>query len=87
MRAWKSILVAVITVDIESTEAIHAFEFLEAVQRYLTGASNKLQQLGTLFLVVRTDCSPEPLDLWGRSCVIMILGVALPIVDINFRKT
>ena len=51
MRAWKSILVAVITVDIESTEAIHAFEFLEAVQRYLTGASNKLQQLGTLFLV------------------------------------
>jgi hypothetical protein len=52
MRARKSILVAVITMDVESTEAIHTLEFLEAVERYLAGSRDELQQLGTLLFVV-----------------------------------
>ena len=52
MRTWKSVLVAVVTVDVEPTEPIHALEFLEAVERYLACSGNELQQLGTLFLVV-----------------------------------
>ncbi len=52
MRARKSILVAIITMDVEPTEAIHALKLLEAVERYLAGSGNKLQQLGTLLLVV-----------------------------------
>jgi len=52
VRRWKPILVAVITVDIESTEAIHALQLLEAVERHLAGSSDELQQFGTLLLVV-----------------------------------
>ncbi len=51
MRAWKSILVAIITVDIELTEAVHALKLLEAVERYFASSCDELQQLGTLFLV------------------------------------
>ena len=51
VRAWKPILAAVITVDVESTEAIHTLQLPEAVQRYLASSGNELQQLGTLLLV------------------------------------
>ena len=87
VRAWKSILVAIITMDVESTEAVHALKLLEAIERYFTGSSNELQQFGTLFLVVGSNSSPEPLDLRGRSSVVMILGIALPVININFRQT
>lgn len=73
--------------DVESTEAVHALKFLEAIERYLAGSGNKLQQFGTLLLVVGSNSSPEPLDLRGRSSVVVILGIALPVVNINFRKT
>lgn len=52
VRTWKSILVAVITVDVESTEAVHAFQLLESVQGDLASSGDELQQLGTLFLVI-----------------------------------
>jgi hypothetical protein len=52
VRAWKPILVAVITVNIEPTEAIHALKFLESVERYLAGSGDELQQLGTLFFII-----------------------------------
>lgn len=52
MRAGKSILVAIIAVDIEPTEAIHALKFLKAIERYLASSGDELQQLGTFFLVV-----------------------------------
>lgn len=42
MRTWKPILVTVITVDIEPTEAIHALKFLEAIERHLASSSDKL---------------------------------------------
>jgi hypothetical protein len=50
--------------DIELAEAVHAFELTESVQWHLTGSRDELQQLRTLFLVERPDCTPEPLDLW-----------------------
>ena len=52
VRARKSILVAIVTVDVEPTEAIHTLKLPEAVERYLASSGNELQQLGTLFLVV-----------------------------------
>ena len=73
--------------DIESTEAIHAFQLLESVERDFAGSSDELQQFRTLFLVVRTDSSPEPLNLRGRGGIVVILGVALPIIDIDLGKT
>lgn len=42
MRTWKPILVTVITVDVESAEAIHALQFLEAIQRHLASTGDEL---------------------------------------------
>ena len=50
--AWKSFLIAIITVDVEPTEAVHTLKLSEAVERNLAGTSNELQQLGALFLVI-----------------------------------
>jgi hypothetical protein len=86
VRTWKSILIAIITVDVESAEAIHALKLLEPVKRDLAGSSDKLEELGTLLFVVRTNGSPKPLNLRGRSRIIVILCVALPIVNVNLRK-
>ena len=52
VRARKSVLVAIVTVDVESTEAIHSLKFLKAIERYLASSGDELQQLGTFFLVV-----------------------------------
>ena len=51
MRAWKSVFVAIIPMDIESTEAIHALELLESIQRDFTRASDELEEFSALFLV------------------------------------
>jgi hypothetical protein len=72
-------------VDGESTEAVYAFQFLEAVERHFAGPGDELQQLSTLFLTIRMDSSPEPLDLWRSTSVVVVFSVTLPVVDINFR--
>jgi len=41
--AWKSILVAIVTMDVESTETIHALKFLETVEGDLASAGDKLK--------------------------------------------
>jgi hypothetical protein len=83
VRAWKSILVTIVAVDIESTETIHTLQLFEAVERDFAGAGDELKKLSTLFFVVGSDCSPKPLDLWRRSGIVMILGIALPVVNVN----
>lgn len=87
MRAWQSVFVPVITVDIKSAEAIHSLKLSKAVERHFAGSSDELQEFGTLFLVERPDRAPEPLDLRRGGGVIMVFGMALPIVDIDIRKT
>lgn len=63
VRAWQPILIAIITMNVESAEPIHTLELTEAVERYLTGTCDELQKLSSLFFIERTDCTPEPLDL------------------------
>lgn len=83
MRAGQSVLAAIVTVNVESVDAVHTLKLLEAVQRHFACARDELQQLGQLLLVEGSDCAPEPLDLLAGRRVIMVLGVALPVVDIN----
>lgn len=73
--------------DVETVDAVHAFELLESIERHLASTGDKLQQLGQFFFVKRSDCSPEPLDLWRRRIVVVILSISFPIVNINIRKT
>jgi len=63
MTARQTILAAIITVNVELGEAIHALELLEAVERNLGSSSDELQKLSFLFLVEAADSAPEPLDL------------------------
>lgn len=87
MRARQPVLIAIIAVDIEATEAVHALKFLEAVERHLAGTGDELQQLGLLFLIEGADSAPEPLDLRGRGRVVVIFGVVLPVIDVDLWET
>lgn len=51
VRAGKALLIAVVPMDIETVNPIHALQFLESIERHLTGAGDELQQLSPLFLV------------------------------------
>lgn len=42
MRGRQPLLVTIITVDVESTKAIHTLKFFEAVERYFTGSGDEL---------------------------------------------
>ncbi len=86
MRAGKPVLVARIAVNVEAVDTIHALQLLKPVQRHLGRARNKLEELGPLLLVEGAHSPPEPLDLLRRRRVVMILGVALPVVHVNVRQ-
>lgn len=86
MRSGETVLVTIVSVNVEATDAIHALKFLEPVQRHLASSRNKLQQFGKLFLVKGSDSSPEPLHLRGRSCVVVVFCVASPVVNVNVGK-
>lgn len=73
--------------NIKTTEAVHALQFLKPIQRHLAGSSHELKELSTFFLVKRADCAPEPLDLRRGSGVVVVFCVALPIIHVNFRQT
>lgn len=73
--------------DVETVDAVHAFKLFESIERHLASTGDKLQQLGQFFLVKRSDSSPEPLDLWRRRIVVVILSISFPIVDVNVRET
>lgn len=83
MTGRQLLLVAVVAVNGEPGEAIHAFELLEAIEWNLAGTSNELQQLGLLFLVKAANRSPEPLHLWRSRCVVRVFGVVLPVIDVD----
>lgn len=49
--------------NLKLLNSIHAFEGSKALQGYLGSTRDKLEELGTVSLVKRTQCSPEPLNL------------------------
>lgn len=53
MRRRQSVFVAIVTVDVESVNTVHAFELLEAIEWNLASSCNELQQFGALFLIKR----------------------------------
>jgi len=73
--------------DIELAEPVHTLKFPEAIEWHFAGTSDKLKELGTFFLVKGTNGSPEPLDLRRRGGVVVVLGIVLPVVDVDIRET
>ena len=87
VRAWKAVLVTIVPMDVEPADPVHALKLLEPVERNFTGTGDELQQLGPFFLVKRAHRTPEPLDLRRRGRIVVIFGVHLPVIHVNFRKT
>jgi hypothetical protein len=87
VRAREAILVAIIAVDIEFADTVHTLQLLEAVERDLASTRDKLEQLGAFFLIEGADCTPEPLDLRRGGRVVVIIGIILPLIDVDLRKT
>ncbi len=73
--------------DVKSTEAVHPLELGETVKGHFAGTSNKLEKLGSFFLIKGADSTPEPLNLCRRGRVIMILGIVPPIINVNIWET
>jgi hypothetical protein len=85
--AGKTIFVPIIAMDIELAEPIHTLKLLETVEWNLAGTRDELQQFGSLFLIERANCTPEPLYLRRGGRVVVILSAVFPIVHVNFGKT
>lgn len=60
--------------DLKLLNAIHAFKGSKALQGHFGSTRDKLEELGTVSLVKRTQCSPEPLDLWERTQEASVIG-------------
>lgn len=73
--------------NVEFAKSIHALKLCETIERNFAGTRDKLEQLGTFFLIERPDSTPEPLNLRGRRRVVVILRVVLPVVHIDLRQT
>src|SRR5690242_9059907 len=87
MAGWQAILAAIVSMDIELGEPVHALELFEAVQWHLTRSCDELKQLGLLFLLESTHGTPEPLNLGRSSGVVVVFGVVFPVINIDIRKT
>lgn len=49
--------------NLKLLNAIHTFKGSKALQGHLGSTRDKLEELGTVSLVKRAQCSPEPLNL------------------------
>ena len=87
VRARQSLFVAIVTMDIEAANTVHTLQLLESVERNFRSTGDKLEQLGPLLLVEGPNSTPKPLYLLRSGSVIVILGVALPVIDINIGQT
>lgn len=63
VSGWQAVGGAIVAVDLELLDAVHALQSSEALQRNLRRAGDKLQELGSVGLVERAQGPPEPLDL------------------------
>ena len=105
MTARQPFLVAIILVNIEFGDTVHALELTHAFKRHLRSTSHELQEFGLFFTRERSDgprnrliswldqrqeiknSPPKPLDLLTTRTVVVVLGVGLPVIDVDVGKT
>lgn len=64
MGTRQSVLIPIVSMNVEFAEAIHALKLFEAIEGNFTSTRNELEEFGPFFLVKRSYRAPEPLDLW-----------------------
>ena len=73
--------------DVEATETVHPFELFEPIEWYFAGTCHELEKLGSFFFIKGTYRSPEPLDLWRRGLVVVVLRIVFPVINVDVRET
>ena len=73
--------------DRESSRPITSLQILEPIDRYSAGASSELEQATLLLCVPSSDHLPEVLDHFVLLLVAAVVGVLLPVLDINIGDT
>ena len=73
--------------DRKSSRPIRALQILKAINRDATGARRELQESGLLLGVPGADDLPEILDHLVLFLVAAVVGVFLPVVDVDIRDT
>ena len=63
MSRWQAVSGAIVTVNLELLDAVHALQSSKTLEGNLGGTSDKLQELSPVRLVEGTQGPPEPLDL------------------------
>lgn len=63
MSRWQTVSGAIVTVDLELLDAVHALQSSKTLEWNLGCAGDKLEELCPVGLIKRTQSSPEPLDL------------------------
>lgn len=71
----------------EPSWTITSLKILESVDRDSRSSSGELQKSRLLFAVPTADCLPEELDNLIRLSISSVVGVLLPILNINFGNT
>lgn len=66
MSRWQAVSGAIVTVDLELLDAVHALEGGKTLEGNLGCAGDKLQELSPVCLVEGPQGSPEPLNLKNK---------------------
>lgn len=73
--------------DREASRTVTTLQVLESIDRYSASARRELQETRFLLGVPAPDGFPEVLDDEIRLCVAAVVGVLLPVVDVNVGNT
>lgn len=86
MTLWQSINLAGF-LDSESSWTITALQILEAVDGDTTCSCGELKETTLLFSIPRSDDFPEVLNNFVLFLVAAVVGMFLPVIDINISDT
>lgn len=86
MRLWKSVRVAGL-LDSKSPRAIASLQIFESVDRDTRCSRSELEKPRLLFGIPRADDLPEVLNNFILLLISTVIGVLLPIIDIDIRNT
>ena len=70
--------------NVKAGKSIHAFKLFETIEWNFARTRDELKKFRPLFLVKGAYSAPVPLDLRRCSLVIVVVGIVLPVININF---
>lgn len=63
MGGWQSVCGSIVAMNLELLDTIHTLQGSKTLERNLRSTRDELQEFGSVSLIERTQCPPEPLNL------------------------